>query len=145
MASVFSRFRESKPGKRSMKDRKDEGIQRKFAQGLKDALDKNRKTPEEAAALLEVEPGTMYKYLAGNMIPGGQVLWRACLRLGTVLDKKGFRVGRVKPQAPLVQVQESAQLAFAFINESVKGERIRAEVRKKNEYVQVSLRIKIAG
>jgi len=128
-----------------MKDHKDELIQRKFAEGLKDALNKNGKTPEQGAALLEVELGTMYKYLAGKMIPGGQVLWRASVRLGTILDKKGFRAGRGKPQTLVAQAEERGQLSFAFIDELVEGERVRAEVRKKNEYVHVSLRIKVAG
>ncbi len=128
-----------------MKDPKDDGIQKMFKKGLHEGLTWNKKSTEEAAALLEVKPGTMYKYLAGTMIPGGQVLWRACARLGMVLDAKGFRVDRRKLRNVQAQIEEPAQLAFSFINESIEGERIRAEVRKQNEYVRVSLRIKVAG
>ncbi len=128
-----------------MKDHTDAGIQKMFTRGLGEALKKNGKTAEQAAALLEVRSGTMYKYLAGDMVPGGQVLWRACLRLGMVLDAKGFRVDRRRIQSLSAQIEEPAQLAFAFVNESVEGDRIRAEVRKKNEFVHVSLRIKVAG
>jgi hypothetical protein len=128
-----------------MKDRKDDIIQGKFAKALNDALRKRGKNADEAAQLLDVELGTMYKYLAGDMIPGGQVLWRACVHLGMVLDETGFRA--IRRKRPLSrQVDDSAQYELPFINESIMGDKIRAQVRRKNsQYVQVSLRIKIAG
>lgn len=128
-----------------MKARKDGALSGKFAQGLKKALRKNRKNPDEAAQLLEVELGTLYKYLAGDIIPGGKVLWLACLHLGMVLDREGFRPAK-KTGPQNTPELEDAQYAFAFINESIEGEKIRAQVRRKdNQYVQVNLRIKVAS
>jgi len=129
-----------------MKDRKDDVIQGQFAKALRDAIKKRGKNADEAAQLLDVEPGTMYKYLAGDMIPGGQVLWRACIHLGMVLDGTGFRAVRQPKRPPSKQVDDNAQYELPFINESIKGDKIRAQVRRKDsQYVQVSLRIKIAG
>lgn len=129
-----------------MKDRKDGDIQNKLAKGLKNALQMRKKNPEQAALLLGVELGTLYKYLKGDMIPGGQVLWRACVHLGMVLDEKGFRVSRSKPSST-PRPGDDPQYAFPFINELVENEKIRAEVRRSNQsdYVQVSLRIKVAS
>ncbi len=129
-----------------MKNRKDEVIQGKIAKALKGALTKRGKSPEEAANLLDVELGTMYKYLAGDMIPGGQVLWRACAYLGMVLDERGFRVGRRGKRPLPARFDDNVQYELPFINESITGDKIRAQVRRKdNQYVQVSLRIKIAS
>lgn len=129
-----------------MKDRKDEEIQRKFAKGLQDALKKRGKSPEDAALLLGVELGTMYKYLKGDLIPGGQVLWQACVHLNLVLDERGFRVSRSRRHST-PELEDDAQYAFPFINESVAGKKISARVRRSNssDYVQVSLRIKVAS
>jgi len=129
-----------------MKDRKDELIQGKVAKALKTALKKRGKSPEEAAQLLEVELGTMYKYLAGDMIPGGQVPWRACLHLGMILDEKGLRLARRHMRSSHVELEDNLQYELPFINESISGKKIQAQVRgKDNQYVQVSLRIKVAG
>jgi hypothetical protein len=129
-----------------MKKRKDTELSGKFAKGLKDVLSKRRKNPEVAAQLLEVEIGTVYKYLAGDMIPGGKVIWLACTRLGMVLDADGFKTGR-PPKKSDSELIDNPQSAFAFINELVEGDSIRAQVRKRkdNQYVQVNLRIKVAG
>jgi transcriptional regulator with XRE-family HTH domain len=132
-----------------MKERtqRDEIIKDRIAKALKQAMKKRNKLPEETAGLLHVEPGTLYKYLAGDMIPGGQVLWRACEHLGMVLDETGFRVSRRRrTQNASGVVDTPAQYELPFINESVAGNKIRVHVRRKeNEYVQVQLRIKIAG
>jgi transcriptional regulator with XRE-family HTH domain len=145
-SNQFSRFGEWESADRFMKERKNEVIQAKVATVLKDALKKRGKSPEEAARLLDVELGTMYKYLAGDMTPGGQVLWRACLHLGMVLDEKGLRMSKKRsPKSPL-KIEEKIQYELPFINESIIGDKIRAQVRRKdNQYVQVSLRIKVAG
>ena len=88
----------------------------------------------------------MYKYLAGDMIPGGQVLWRACEHLGMVLDETGFKVSRRRTQNASGAADAPAQYELPFINESVAGNKIRIHVRRKeNDYVQVQLRIKVAG
>jgi transcriptional regulator with XRE-family HTH domain len=129
-----------------MKDPKDKAIQDEFAKTLKKALKQRRKTAEQAAKLLNVEPGTMYKYLAGDIIPGGQVLWLACFHLGMILDETGLRVGYRRNRLPSRSLEDDPQYELPFINESVTGDKIQAKVRKKDsQYVQVSLRIKIAG
>jgi len=66
IASSFLFFENCEAGDRSMKDRKDDMIQGKFAKALNDALAKRARNAEEAAQLLNVELGTMYKYLAGT-------------------------------------------------------------------------------
>jgi hypothetical protein len=126
-----------------MKARKDEAVAGEFAKGLKKALVKNRTSPEEAAQILGVELGILYKYLAGAMIPGGKVLWLACMDLGMILDSRGFRPRQKAPNS--VVIAEDAQSAFPFMNESIEGEKIRAHVRKKDNQYVVSLRIKVAG
>ena len=131
-----------------MKERseQDDVIKGKIATVLRKALKRRRKTVEEAAGLLQVELGTMYKYLAGDMIPGGQVLWRACEHLGMVLDETGFKVSRRRTQNASGAADTPAQYELPFINESVAGNKIRVHVRRKeNDYVQVQLRIKVAG
>jgi hypothetical protein len=129
-----------------MKTKKDEELSGKFAKGLKDAIHKRRTNPEKAAQLLKVEVGTMYKYLAGDIIPGGQVIWLACLHLGMVLDADGFRPVRKTARGITDDTSEDTQEAFPFINELIEGDKIRAQVRKKdNQFVQVNLRIKVAG
>ena len=131
-----------------MKERseQDDVIKGKIATVLRKALRRRRKTVEEAAGLLHVELGTMYKYLAGDMIPGGQVLWRACEHLGMVLDETGFKVSRRRTQNASGAADTPTQYELPFINESVAGNKIRVHVRRKeNDYVQVQLRIKVAG
>lgn len=130
-----------------MKDRKNDAIAGKFANGLKKALERRGKSPEEAAQLLKVELGTMYKYLAGDMIPGGQVLWLACIHLDIVLDRNGLKVPRRSGKyVPKLKTEGDQYELFPFINESFEGDKIQANVRKKdNQYVQVMLKIKVAG
>jgi hypothetical protein len=123
----------------------DEEIRGKIAIALTAAV-KKRKNVEEAAQLLEVELGTLYKYMAGAMIPGGQVLWRACVRLGMVLDERGLRLSRTRKRGLLPSTSDTIQYKIPFIDESVDGQKVRLQVRRKDsQYVQVRLRIKVAG
>ena len=131
-----------------MKERseQDEIIKGRIATALKQAMKRRKRMPEETAGLLQVEVGTLYKYLAGDMIPGGNVLWRACQHLGLVLDEDGIRVTRKRVRNIGKAAHESAQYAFPFISESVEGNRVLLSVRRKDpQYVQVRLRIKVAG
>jgi len=52
------------------------------------------------------------------MIPGGQVLWRACIQLDMTLDKTGFKVRRSRKGAMPDKPEENAQYELPFINES---------------------------
>src|ERR1035437_8948194 len=115
----------------AMKERteQDEIIKGRIATALKLAVKKRSKSPEDAARLLQVELGTMYKYLAGDMIPGGQVLWRACEHLGMVLDETGFKVSRRRTQNASGAADTPTQYELPFINESVAGNKIRVHVR----------------
>ncbi|MBZ5547976.1 MAG: hypothetical protein LAO22_08395 [Acidobacteriia bacterium] len=125
--------------------RQDEEIRGKIASALKKAVDERTQGPEDAARILQVKIGTLYKYMNGDMIPGGQVLWRACEQMGLVLDKGGLHPtsGRVRGSRAL---EEGDQYELPFINESVGGEKVNCRVRRKdNQYVQVQLRIKLAG
>lgn len=127
----------------------DEEIKGKIAMALKKALKKRGKTPEEAAKLLKVELGTMYKYLAASMIPGGHVLWRACLEFGMILDENGFRLARLSSRRSAQQKGRADQYELPFINESIGGDQVRLMIGKKDVestgYVHVSLRIKVAS
>jgi transcriptional regulator with XRE-family HTH domain len=127
----------------------DEEIKGRIAMALKKALKKRGKTPEEAAKLLEVELGTMYKYLAASMIPGGHVLWRACKELGMVLDERGLRVARSHYQKATLPIRRAEQYELPFINESFGGDQVRLTIGKKDiqstGYVHVALRIKVAS
>jgi transcriptional regulator with XRE-family HTH domain len=131
-----------------MKDRvpEDKQIGNDIAKALKQALERQQKKPEEAAQLLKVRLGTLYKYLAGDMIPGGQVLWRACQHLGMVLDAKGLRLSRRRHLNVNDLPSDTAQREFPFMNETIAGEKFHAQVRRKdNQYVRVTFRIKVAG
>jgi hypothetical protein len=87
----------------------------------------------------------LYKYLAGEIIPGGQVLWRACSHLGLILDSNGLRTSRRRVGTPQ-PIAEPLQYGFPFIDETVDGEKVSLNVKKKgSEYVHVNLRIKVAG
>jgi hypothetical protein len=80
----------------------------------------------------------------GDMIPGGQILWRACGHLPIVLDKDGLHPPR-RGRSPKA-LKDEAQYVLPFLNESVDGEKVNCHVRRKdNQYVQVNLRIKLAG
>lgn len=127
----------------------DEEIKGEIAKALKKALQKRGKTPEEAAKLLQVELGTMYKYLSASMIPGGHVLWRACLELGMILDEKGLRLARSSSRKVPLPRGETDQYELPFVDETIAGDLVRVVIGKKNVestgYVNVSLRIKVAS
>jgi len=130
---------------------RDEEIRGKIAQALEKGLKKSGKSREEVAELLQIELGTLYKYLAASMIPGGHVLWRACKELGMVLDDKGLRLIRRTAHKPSPLVASSDQYELPFVNESVAGDKVHLSIGKSKkdsrsvEYVHVSLRIKVAG
>jgi transcriptional regulator with XRE-family HTH domain len=127
---------------------RDEEIRGEIAKALKSAMKRRRKSPEEAAELLQVELGTMYKYLAASMIPGGHVLWRACHELGMVLDENGIRLANPRARR-LSREIETDQYELPFVNESVAGDRVHLQICKRDsldaQYVRVALRIKVAG
>jgi hypothetical protein len=126
------------------RDSQDEEIRGKIATSLKRAVNKNTRSAEEAAGILQVQIGTLYKYMNGDMIPGGQVLWRACEHLGLVLDKEGLHPSRGRRRGKATS--DRAQYELPFLNESVDGEKVNCHVRRKDsQYVQVNLRIKLAG
>ncbi len=129
-----------------MKQKRDqnERIRGKIATALDAAVRQHPSGVDDAARLLEVEPGTLYKYMNGDMIPGGQVLWRACEHFGLVLDREGLHPsrGRRYRKAAL----DDPQYRLPFLNESVDGKKVNCHVRRSdNQYVQVNLRIKLAG
>lgn len=127
----------------------DDEIRGRIARALNTAMKAQGKTAEEAASLLQVEVGTMYKYLAASMIPGGHVLWRACLGLGLVLDENGLHAARTTSRRTSLRTGKADQYELPFINESLADDQIRLVIGKKgvkNEgYVHVSLRIKVAS
>jgi hypothetical protein len=128
-----------------MKERSesDELIKARIAQALHAAID--RKEMESIATKLGVDVGTLYKYIRGDMIPGGHVLWRACHHLGLVLDEKGLRPSRRrKGHAATLQ---PFQYDLPFLSESLEGEKVNVDVNRKKDaqYVHVRLRIKVAG
>jgi hypothetical protein len=123
----------------------DEEIRGKIAIALTAAV-RRAESIEEAAGLLEIEIGTLYKYMGGAMIPGGQVLWRACARLGMVLDESGLRLSRARKRGLSPAESNPIQYQIPFIDESVDGQKVKLQVlRKGSQYVQVRLRIKVAG
>jgi hypothetical protein len=122
----------------------DEGIKGKIAGALRAAVDKSPENVEGVAAKLKISTATLYKYMNGDMIPGGQILWRACEHLPIVLDKDGLHPPR-RSRSPKA-LKDEAQYVLPFLNESVDGEKVNCHVRRKdNQYVQVNLRIKLAG
>ncbi len=123
----------------------DEQIRGQIATALKNAVNESTQGAEDAARILQVEIGTLYKYMNGDMIPGGQVLWRACEQLGLVLDKRGLHPSNARARVPKSS-ESGDQYELPFINESVGGEKVNCHVRRKDsQYVQVQLRIKLAG
>lgn len=126
-------------------DAQNSEIRSRIQAALNEALDVRKISKEKAALLLQVELATLYKYLAGDMIPGGQVLWRACLHLGMILDLNGLRVNKVS-RRPRQPVAEPKQYGFPFIDEQIIGKKVTGTVQKKgSEYVHVNLKIKVAG
>ena len=127
-----------------MRRDQDEDIKGKIAVALRAAVDKSPENTEGVAAKLKISTATLYKYLNGDMIPGGQVLWRACEHLPIILDKDGLHPPR-RSRSPKT-LKDEAQYVFPFLNESVDGEKVNCHVRRKDkQYVHVNLRIKLAG
>ncbi len=124
----------------------DGDIRGKIADALTRAMAARGVTHDRAAAMLQVEVGTLYKYLAGEMIPGGHVLWRACRGLGLVLDRKGLRVTRERAGRSSDKGAGTEQYEFPFVNQSMADNRVRLMIRRKNpesDYVHVALRIRV--
>jgi transcriptional regulator with XRE-family HTH domain len=122
----------------------DEDIKGKIAVALKAAVDKSPDNAEAVAAKLKISTATLYKYMNGDMIPGGQILWRVCEHLPIILDKHGLHPPQRSHGAKVLK--DEAQYVLPFLNESVDGEKVNCRVRRKdNQYVQVNLRIKLAG
>ena len=101
----------------------DSEIKGDIAKVLKKALSKRGIRHEVAAQFLHVELGTLYKYLAGDMIPGGHVLWRACQHLDLILDKNGLRLAHSRNK-PSANADGADQYELPFINESVAGDKV---------------------
>lgn len=122
----------------------DEEIKGKIASALKTAVIKDPESAERVAARLKISTATLYKYMNGDMIPGGQILWRICEYLPLVLDKSGLHPPRRGHSVK--GLNDEAQYVLPFLNESVDGRKVNCHVRRKdNQYVQVNLRIKLAG
>lgn len=118
-------------------------IKERIAQTLSAAIDE--KDVATVASQLGVSVGTLYKYVAGTMIPGGHVLWRACSHLDLVLDERGLHpVPRRKKRgaAPL-----PIQYDLPFLSESLASEKVNVDVNRKKDahYVDIRMRIKVAG
>ena len=128
-----------------MKERSesDDVIKERIAQALDASIP--RKEIDSIANKLGVDVGTLYKYIRGDMIPGGHVLWRACAYLDLVLDKKGLHPAH-KNRRPQVSV-EPLQYDLPFLSEAYAGKKVEMEVHRKKDahYVQVRLRIQVAG
>ncbi len=124
---------------------RDERIKQRIAKSLSEAVEKRAKSTEQAAALLQVELGTLYKYMNGEMIPGGQVLWRACKELGMVLDQRGLHLSRRSRETVPDNIPYPVQYELPFVDGSVEGGAVHLEVRRKqSQYVHVRLKIRVA-
>jgi DNA-binding phage protein len=122
----------------------DDEIRGRISEALTVAIGTQDK--DQVAALLGLKRSTLYKCLAGDQIPGAQVLWRACKHLGLVLDAKGLHLAREASRRSARIPERSLQYELPFINESVVGDKLKLHAyRKGNEFVQVQLRIRIAG
>src|ERR1039458_6374322 len=84
----------SRENRMKMRRDQDEEIKGKIATALRAAVVKSAGNAEGVAAKLKISTATLYKYMNGDMIPGGQILWRACEHLPIVLDKDGLHPPR---------------------------------------------------
>lgn len=129
------------------RDNRDEKIRGDIARELVAAIRKRGMSREELANLLEIEIGTLSKYLSAKMIPGGHVLWRACKALDMVLDRDGLRMAtrRDRKKAP---VSEN-QYELPFVDEILAGDKVHLTIGRKGpqraDYVNVTLKIKVGG
>jgi hypothetical protein len=116
--------------------RRDDDFARRFAEKLADAIEAQSLTREEAAEMLEVKTAVLYKYLRAAAIPGGNVMQRACKRLGLVLDYRGLRLSSssfeddVRPQEQALRPVRApaVQLKFPFVRETIRSKNVRVEI-----------------
>ncbi len=135
---------------------RDEEIRGKIASTLTKALARKGLDREKAAELLDVELGTLSKYLTAKMIPGGHVLWRACKELGLVMDETGLRLARHRGRRENARGgTDDGQYELPFVDGSVAGDKVHLTIHrttssggkksvKRADYVSVNLRIKVA-
>lgn len=138
------------------RNRRDEEIRGKIASTLNKALARRGIDREQAAKLLDVELGTLSKYLTAKMIPGGHILWRACKELGLVMDEDGLRLGTRRRSAGTSRSStDNGQYELPFIDEAVAGDKVHLTIHrstgtpgkktvKSADYVSVNLKIKVA-
>lgn len=131
----------------------DDEIKGAIASALERAIMRSGLSRDQVADLLKIEPGTLSKYLTAQMIPGAQVIWRACRELGMVLDAEGLRIVRRKKRKA---ASEPEQYGLPFIDESMDEDKVHLTIDRTSsrtgkksvqraEYVRVNLRIKVAG
>jgi len=138
------------------RNRRDEQIRGKIASTLNKAMARRGIDREQAAKLLDVELGTLSKYLTAKMIPGGHILWRACKELGMVMDENGLRlVTRRRAPGKSSNSTDNGQYELPFVDEAVAGDRVHLTIHrstgtagkkavKSADYVSVNLKIKVA-
>ena len=137
------------------RNRRDEEIRGKIASTLNRALARRGIDREKAAELLDVEPGTLSKYLTAKMIPGGHVLWRACKELGLVMDEGGLQLASRRGRRIAARSATDDQYELPFVDESVAGDKVHLTIHrstgtagkkavKSADYVSVNLKIKVA-
>ena len=132
------------------RSRDDVAFAARIGQQFRDAIEKHRLTREQAAKELGVKRASIYKYLNGTVVPGSNVLQRACERWGITLDYRGLRLdaaqfsqtGRSRSRAR----SEAPQLALPFATESLKGKHLELKIRPANSNtIVVTLRVRVAG
>jgi transcriptional regulator with XRE-family HTH domain len=131
------------------RDNRDEKIRGEIAKNLEIAVRKSGKSRERVADLLEIEIGTLSKYLNAQMIPGGHVLWRACRELGMVLDHEGLRLATRRDRRKNAKPVSQDQYELPFVDEVLAGDKVHLTIGRKGpqkaEYVSVTLKIKVAS
>lgn len=137
------------------RNRRDEEIRSKIASTLAKALARKGLDREKAAELLNVELGTLSKYLTAKMIPGGHVLWRACKELGLIMDEDGLRLASRRKRPESARSRSDDQYELPFVDEAVAGNKVHLTIHrstgtpgkkavKSADYVSVNLKIKVA-
>lgn len=137
------------------RNRRDEAIRSKIASTLAKALARKGLDREKAAELLDVELGTLSKYLTAKMIPGGHVLWRACKELGLIMDENGLRLAPRRKRLESARGASDDQYELPFVDEAVAGDKVHLTIHrstgtpgkksvKSADYVSVNLKIKVA-
>lgn len=137
------------------RNRRDEEIRSKIASTLAKALARKGLDREKAAELLNVELGTLSKYLTAKMIPGGHVLWRACKELGLIMDEDGLRLASRRRRSESTRGSSDDQYELPFVDEAVAGDKVHLTIHrstgtpgkksvKSADYVSVNLKIRVA-